>query len=112
MVLNMLIRTRKIVISSVIRPGITCESGLFHRRKGLKWLIHFLRDDHLWVDEEGYPADHNKEPAWEVVGDDVERHFPGQHELVIIMITGVTFIMIYQLQLAKTCPKILRYILC
>ena len=41
------------------------------------------QDDHLWVDEEGYPADHNKEPAWEVVGDDVERHFPGQHELVI-----------------------------
>ena len=68
--------------------------------------------DHLWVDEEGYPADHDKEPAWEVVGDDVERHFPGQHELVMIMITGVTFIMIYQLHSAKTFAKILGYFLC
>ena len=70
------------------------------------------QDDHLWVDEEGYPADHNKEPTWEVVGDDVERHFPGQHELVMIMITGVTFIMIYQLHSAKTFAKNLGYFLC
>ena len=70
------------MISRVIRPGITCESGLF-QEKITQVVGPLSQDDHLWVDEEGYPTDHNKEPAWEVVGDDVERHFPGQHELVI-----------------------------
>ena len=70
------------------------------------------QDDHLWVDEEGYPADHNKEPTWEVVGDDVERHFPGQYELVVILITDITFVMICQLLMAKTFAKSLGYILC
>ena len=37
------------------------------------------QDDHLWVDEEGYPTDHNKEPGGKIIGDDVEGSFPGEN---------------------------------
>ena len=37
--------------------------------------------NYLRVDEEGDPADDNEKPAREVVGDNVERHFPRQHQL-------------------------------
>ena len=60
------------VMRRVIRPGITwVGKGTIKKR------FH----NYLRVDEEGDPADDNEKPAREVVGDNVERHFPRQHQL-------------------------------
>ena len=73
MVLNILMRTRKMVMRRVIRPGIT-----WVERKGtIKKRFH----NYLRVDEEGDPSDDNEKPAREVVGDNVERHFACEYQL-------------------------------
>jgi hypothetical protein len=70
MVLNMLMRTRKIVMRRLILPGTHWEAGREQRRQR-----------HLGVYKEGDPADHHKQGGGEVVGDHIEGHLPHQHQL-------------------------------
>ena len=52
---------------------------------GTGWSFSADNSDDTWytfrVDKEGDPADDNEKPAWEVVGDNVERHFSRENQL-------------------------------
>ena len=95
MVLKMLMRTRNIVINRVILPGITFNWQTFSMgrktqerlfkpsmvKKQFKLFCHCLSSRHLRIDEEGYPADDDKETRGEIIGHNVERHLPREDQL-------------------------------
>ena len=96
MVLKMLMRTRKMVMSSVILPGITWwwwmvmvilmvvawwAVSFYQALPGVEKHFGSIRIAHLRIDEEGNPTNNNKESGGEVVGDNVEWHLPRQDQL-------------------------------
>ena len=95
MVLKILMRTRNIVINRVILPGITFNWQTFSMgrktqerlfkpsmvKKQLKLICYCLSSRHLRINEEGNPADDDKETRGEIIGHDVERHLPGEQQL-------------------------------
>ena len=95
MVLKILMRTRNIVINRVILPGITFNWQTFSMgrktqerlfkpsmvKKQLKLICYCLSSRHLRINEEGNPADDDKETRGEIIGHDVERHLPREDQL-------------------------------
>ena len=82
-VLNMLMSTRNIVMSSVILPGITWNKWSVSRRSSyMEQTLPELRwpTSHLWIDKKWYPGDDYKEAWGQVVCHHVEGHFPGQDD--------------------------------
>ena len=83
------------VINRVILPGITFNWQTFSMgrknatevlltlmvKKQMKIFCYCLSSRHLRIDEEGNPADNNKETRGEIIGHDVERHLPREDQL-------------------------------
>ena len=83
------------VINRVILPGITfnwqtfamgrnTQEMLFKTlwfKKQLKIFCYCVSSRHLRIDEEGNPADDDKETRGEIIGHDVERHLPREDQL-------------------------------
>ena len=83
------------VINRVILPGITFNWQTFSMgrktqerlfkplwfKKQLKIFCYCLSSRHLRINEEGNPADDDKETRGEIIGHDVERHLPREDQL-------------------------------